>query len=37
MASKIHTNNPKHHKYVTVNKQEKKRIILIILIITKLI
>ncbi len=25
MASKIHTNNPKHHKYVTTNKQERKK------------
>ena len=25
MASKIHTDNPKHHKYVTVNKRERKK------------
>ncbi len=25
MASKIHTDNPKHHKYITVNKYEKKK------------
>ncbi len=25
MASKIHTDNPKHHKYVTTNKQERKK------------
>lgn len=25
MASKIHTNNPKHHKYVTTNKKERKK------------
>ena len=25
MASKINTDNPKHHKYVTVNKQERKK------------
>lgn len=25
MASKIHTDNPKHHKYVTVNKKERKK------------
>jgi hypothetical protein len=27
MASKIHTDNPKHHKYVTTNKQERKKFI----------
>lgn len=26
MASKIHTNNPKHHKYISVNKQERKKV-----------
>lgn len=25
MASKIHTDNPKHHKYVSVNKRERKK------------
>ena len=25
MASKIHTDNPKHHKYTTVNKKERKK------------
>ena len=25
MASKIHTDNSKHHKYVTTNKQERKK------------
>lgn len=25
MVSKIHTNNPKHHKYVTTNKYERKK------------
>lgn len=25
MASKIHTDNPKHHKYVVVNKRERKK------------
>ncbi len=25
MASKIHTDNPKHHKYVVVNKKERKK------------
>lgn len=25
MASKIHTDNPKHHKYVTTNKHERKK------------
>lgn len=25
MASKIHTDNPKHHKYVDVNKNERKK------------
>jgi hypothetical protein len=25
MASKINTNDPKHHKYVTVNKYERKK------------
>ncbi|MBP3201310.1 MAG: hypothetical protein J6M39_06645 [Lachnospiraceae bacterium] len=25
MASKIHTDNPKHHKYITVNKKERKK------------
>ena len=25
MASKIHTDNPKHHKYISVNKQERKK------------
>lgn len=25
MASKIHTNNPKHHKYVTTNKYKRKK------------
>ena len=25
MASKIHTDNPKHHKYVTTNKKERKK------------
>ncbi len=27
MASKINTDNPKHHKYVDVNKYERKKII----------
>ena len=27
MASKIITDNPKHHKYVTVNKYERKKLI----------
>lgn len=26
MASKIHTDNPKHHKYTSVNKYERKKI-----------
>jgi len=25
MASKINTDDPKHHKYVTVNKYERKK------------
>ena len=25
MASKINTDNPKHHKYISVNKQERKK------------
>lgn len=30
MASKINTDNPKHHKYTTVNKQERKKKIIFI-------
>ena len=26
MASKVHTDNPKHHAYVCVNKRERKKI-----------
>lgn len=26
MASKVHTDNPKHHAYVSVNKRERKKV-----------
>lgn len=26
MASKVHTDNPKHHSYVCVNKRERKKV-----------
>ena len=30
MASKINTDNPRHHKYITVNKQERKKNIIFV-------